>query len=95
MVGLLIAYLPTYVSRVLRLAGIEIGPQGPPSVILWNWVAVVGLLTYVLHVEDRGPGSILLNRPERMDVVWAVVFGIAGIVVQMVAEYRPRTVREH
>lgn len=84
LVGLLIALLPTYVSRVLRLAGIEFGPQGPPSVILWNWVAVVALLTYVRRVEGRGPGSILLTRPGRMDVVWAVAFGVTGIVAQMV-----------
>lgn len=82
--GLLIAYLPSYISRILRLSGIEFGPQGPPSVILWNWVAVVILLTYIFRVENRGLDSILLTRPNRKDLRWAVVFGVTGLVVQMV-----------
>jgi membrane protease YdiL (CAAX protease family) len=84
LVGLLIAYIPSYLARVFRLTGIEFGPQGPPSVILWNWVAVVILLVYVFRVEGRGLSSILLIRPNRKDVRWAVTFGIIGIVAQIV-----------
>ncbi|XVH33310.1 lysostaphin resistance A-like protein (plasmid) [Haloferacaceae archaeon DSL9] len=84
LIGLLIAYFPNYISRVLRLTGLEVGPQGPPSVILWNWVAVGLLLCYIFRIEGRGLSSIQLTRPNRKDVFWAVVFGITGIVLQMV-----------
>lgn len=84
LIGLLLTYIPNYISRVFRLAGIEFGPQGPPSVILWNWIVVVVLLTYIVRVENRGLNSILLIRPNRKDVLWAVAFGITGIIVQMV-----------
>lgn len=84
LIGLVIAYSPNFISRVLRVAGVEWGPQGPPSVILWNWFAVVILLTYIFRVEGRGLASILLVQPDWKDVLWAVVFGITGIIVQMV-----------
>lgn len=84
LLGLGIAYGPSYVSRALRGAGVELGPQGPPSVLLWNWVAVGVLAVYVHRVEGRGLRSIRLSRPDRRDVSWAVLFGVAGVVAQMV-----------
>lgn len=83
-IGLLIAYIPNYISHVSRLTGIEFGPQGPPSVILWNWAVVGILLAYIFQVEGRGLTSIRFTRPNRKDVLWAIVFGITGIIVQMV-----------
>lgn len=82
-VGLAIAYLPIYVAPVFGLAGFALRLQGPPSVILWNWVAVVLLLAFVRRVEDRALASIRLARPTARDVGWAVLFGVTGIVVQM------------
>lgn len=53
LVGLGIAYAPSYVPRALRLVGIEFGPRGPPSVVLWNRVAVGILVVYIHRVEGR------------------------------------------
>ncbi|MGI6083643.1 MAG: CPBP family intramembrane glutamic endopeptidase [Limnochordia bacterium] len=81
LIGLAIAYSPSYISVGLRRAGISIGLQGPPSVLLWNWLAVGMLLLFVTKVEGRGLRSIGLKRPSRDDLRWAVYFwGISTTV---------------
>ena len=57
LVGLLIAYLPQYIHRILGLLGMQFGPEGPPSVILWNWLSVALLTGYIIVIE----GKILLR----------------------------------
>jgi len=71
--GLAIAYSPSYVNPLLRRAGVDRGPTGPRSVLLWNCVAAAALLAYVVVAERRGPGSIGFRRPRRADVGWAVL----------------------
>lgn len=83
LVGLAIAYSPNYIARVFRWAGVRWGLQGPPSVIMWNWIAVGILLAYMFRVEGRGLDSILLTRPDRRDVLLAIGFGLVGIIIQM------------
>lgn len=73
-----------YISPVLRWVGIDLGPQGPPSVLLWNWLAVVVLVAYVLTIEGRGLDSILLTRPSGNDLQWSVIFAGIAIAAQMV-----------
>jgi uncharacterized protein len=89
-IGLAIAYSPSYVNILLRWAGITLGLQGPPSVILWNWLAVGILLIFILRVEKRGFDSIALTRPSAKDIQWAITFwGIATGASWMVAMLRP------
>lgn len=73
-IGLLIAYSPSYINSVLRWAGVNWGSQGPPSVVLWNWMAVGILLAFILKVEGRRLESIALKRPGWKDIQWAVIF---------------------
>jgi uncharacterized protein len=75
-VGLAIAYLPQYIRTLLN--GLTIGPEGPASTILWNWLAVALLVIYIVWIERRQLASILLTRPTQKDVEWAFYFwGIA------------------
>lgn len=77
-IGLAIAYLPKYVLTILNGLEITIGPEGPASIILWNWLAVGILVVYILFIERRRLASILLIRPGEKDVEWAFYFwGIA------------------
>lgn len=72
--GLLIAYLPKYIHRILHFFDIQLGPPGPPSVILWNWLSVVLLIAYIFLIERRSLASILLVRPTAKDLKWAWIF---------------------
>ena len=76
LVGLLIAYLPQYIHRVLGILRIHFGPEGPPSVILWNWLSVVLLAVYIVVIERRSLASILLVRPKKKDLTWAYIFWV-------------------
>lgn len=74
--GLLIAYLPQYVDRILDWFGIQLGLEGPPSVIVWNWLAVGLLTAFIIGVERRSLASILLGRPQAKDLAWAGLFWV-------------------
>jgi membrane protease YdiL (CAAX protease family) len=93
LIGLLISYFPSYIHRIFNLFGISIGPEGPPSVIIWNWLAVIGVLVYVIIVEKRTMKSILLTKPKLQDIKLAWYFwGIAMIwywVINMIAPQPP------
>jgi hypothetical protein len=72
--GLVIAYLPSYIHRIMAWANVRIGPTGPASTLLWNWLAVALLLCYIGYVERRPIASILLVKPSKKDVEWAFCF---------------------
>lgn len=74
LVGLLISYLPRYIHRILDLLEVQLDPEGPPSVILWNWLSVALLAAYVIAVERRSLASILLVRPKTKDLEWSCIF---------------------
>ena len=44
--------------------------------VLW-WVAVLGLLAYVVAAERRQLGSIGFRAPRGWDIGWGLVFGVA------------------
>jgi uncharacterized protein len=76
--GLAICYFPMYVNPVNQALGIDIGPEGPPSIILWNWLAVGALLGLVVLIERRTLASILIKLPSAKDIRTALLFwGIA------------------
>jgi membrane protease YdiL (CAAX protease family) len=76
--GLAICYFPSYVNPLNRLLGVDIGVEGPSTIILWNWLAVGALLAFVLLVERKSVGSILIKRPNGKDVETALFYwGIA------------------
>lgn len=79
LVGLAIAYLPSYIHKLMNWTGIQVGPDGPPSVMIWNWLAVALLLGYIAYVERRQLASILLVKPKKKDIEWA--FWFWGIVL--------------
>ncbi|TCL63357.1 CAAX prenyl protease-like protein [Hydrogenispora ethanolica] len=78
-VGLSIAYLPGYIHKILNLFGTRFGPEGPPSVILWNWLSVLVLTLYIIVIERRGLASIRLARPTKKDLEWACIFWGIGM----------------
>lgn len=81
LLGLAIAYSPSYINIVLGKAGVDWELiKGPPSVILWNWLAVVVLLVFVIKVERRELGSIALRRPSGRDIQWAIIFWAVSTV---------------
>lgn len=76
--GLALCYFPSYVNPLNRLLGVDIGFEGPSTIILWNWLAVAALLTFVLLVERRSVSSILIKRPNGKDIETALFYwGIA------------------
>lgn len=79
--GLLIAYSPSYINILLGWAGVDWAViKGPPSVILWNWLAVAILVAFILYAERRGLASIAMRRPTAKDIQWALVFwGLATV----------------
>lgn len=78
LLGLAIAYLPSYIHKIMNWTGVEVGPDGPPSVLIWNWLAVALLLGYIVYVERQKLASILLVKPKKKDIEWAFWFwGIA------------------
>jgi beta-lactamase regulating signal transducer with metallopeptidase domain len=74
LVGLAIAYSPSYIAPILRSLGLRWESQGPPSVILWNWLAVGVLVTFIFFVEKRDLTSLRLTKPNRQDLEWAIFF---------------------
>ncbi len=74
LIGLLISYFPSYINRILNLLGLRIELEGPPSVILWNWLAVLCVLVYVMMIEKRNMKSILLIKPKLQDIKLAWYF---------------------
>lgn len=78
LLGLTICYFPSYVNPINRLVGVDIGFEGPSTIIVWNWLAVGALLTFVLFVERRSVSSILIKRPKGKDIETALFYwGIA------------------
>jgi uncharacterized protein len=76
--GLAIAYLPSYIHKIMNALGVQVGPEGPPSVLIWNWLAVTLLIAYIIFVERQRLASILLVKPKKKDIEWAFWFwGIA------------------
>ncbi len=84
MLGLVIAYSPNYVNIALRWAGVNLGLQGPPSVLIWNWVAVALLLAFIARVEKRGFESISLTKPHWKDVLWGIAFWVISTATSIV-----------
>ncbi len=79
-VGLLIAYFPNYINPILRLFDIPLPLGGPPSIILWNWIAVIILALYIVYVEHEKLTSIRMAKPTEKDISWAFYFwGIAMV----------------
>jgi membrane protease YdiL (CAAX protease family) len=80
-IGLVIAYSPSYINILLRWAGVNWQfLQGPASVLLWNWLAVAALLFFIMKVENAGPSSIGLKRPNRGDLFWAICFWMISTI---------------
>lgn len=76
--GLAICYFPSYVGPLTRLLNIDTGLSGPPSIIVWNGLAVAALLAFVLLVERRPLASLLITRPSGKDIETALFYwGIA------------------
>ncbi len=73
-VGLAIAYLPSYIIKIFNILNVQIGPDGPPAALIWNWLAVILLLAYILVIERRRLASILLTKPSEKDFEWALWF---------------------
>ncbi len=75
--GLVISYSPMWLPRARETFGIDPGTGGPQSSILWNAVAVAGLLSYVFLVERRPLSSLGLRRPQARELELALyLFGI-------------------
>ncbi|HRP35711.1 MAG TPA: type II CAAX endopeptidase family protein [Gammaproteobacteria bacterium] len=91
LLGLAVAYSPSYINVALGLAGVEWEfTKGPPSVLLWNWLAVAVLLVFILKVEGRGLGSIALRRPSGRDIQWAVMFwAVSTVASGMLHQFLP------
>lgn len=82
LIGLAIAYSPMFLNRVARELGATWGwMDGPPSVLVWNWVAVLLLCLFILRVERRSLRSIGLVKPGGKDLLWALVFWIITVAV--------------
>lgn len=80
--GLAIAYSPSYINVVLGKAGVDWAfIKGPPSVLLWNWLAVAALLVFIVKLEGRDLGSIALRRPSGRDIQWSILFWAISTVV--------------
>ncbi len=47
LIGLLISYFPSYRGSIFNFLNIQAGPQGPQSSILWNWLAVAVLISFI------------------------------------------------
>lgn len=79
--GLAIAYSPHYINPLLRNAGVDWSfIQGPPSVLLWNWLAVGALGILILMVERQDFASIGLRRPTWRDLQWGAIFwGVSSL----------------
>lgn len=79
--GLAIAYSPSYINILLGQVGVDWAfIKGPPSVLLWNWLAVAVLLVFILKAEGRDLGSIALRRPSGKDLQWAMTFWAVSTV---------------
>lgn len=79
--GLVIAFMPLYANRSLAALGIEAEFfRGPPSVLLWNWLAVGLLVLFILMIERQGVPSIGLRWPTAADLGWAIVFFVLATV---------------
>jgi membrane protease YdiL (CAAX protease family) len=84
--GLAIAYSPSWLNRVVGWTGVDWDwLRGPPSVLVWNWLAVGALFAFILGVERRDARSIRLVKPNWTDIQWAVFFwgigsGVSGAV---------------
>jgi membrane protease YdiL (CAAX protease family) len=82
--GLLLAYSPSFMNPMLRGFGVDWGLlEGPASVFVWNWLAVVLLSGFILLVERRGPASIGLRRPSVADLGYAVLFWAIATAIQI------------
>lgn len=81
-IGLTIAFLPLYANRIVAVAGVDAEFfGGPPSVLLWNWLAVGLLTVFILRFERYSLASVGLLRPKPGDLNWALwFFAIATVV---------------
>ncbi|NOJ58815.1 CPBP family intramembrane metalloprotease [Arthrobacter sp. 260] len=77
-VGLAISYSPMWLPRVREAIGVDIGLTGPMASILWNALAVLVLVAYMVFIERRRPwASVGLLKPSQKHVEWALyLFGI-------------------
>lgn len=73
--GLAVAYSPQYINPLLRYFGVNWSfIQGPPSVLVWNWLAVGALAFVTLKLERQPLASIGLQRLNWRDVQWGATF---------------------
>ncbi|WMJ74594.1 CPBP family intramembrane glutamic endopeptidase [Cytophagaceae bacterium ABcell3] len=84
-VGLLLAYFPTYTPSALGNIDESLKPSGPTSVIYWNWIAVIALLVFILIIERKLLSSILLIKPNKKDILWALIFWAVAMTWNVVA----------
>lgn len=91
LIGLAIAYSPTYLNRLASWLGADWEwLKGPPSVLVWNWLAVAALFAFIFKVERRSLGSIGLKKPGIQDALWAITFWlIATAISGMVHAWLP------
>ncbi len=79
--GILLVYgLFWHLQVIFGWFGIQFGPEGPPSVLIWNWIAVAGAAVFIIFIEKRSWNSIGLNRPTIKDIIWAFAFWIIGFL---------------
>ncbi len=71
--GLVLAYLTTWVQPAARAAGVDLPGDGPVTALWLNWLAVALLLGHVRFVERQTLASLLLTRPSRTDLEYAVL----------------------
>ncbi|MFN6947219.1 MAG: CPBP family intramembrane glutamic endopeptidase [Cytophagaceae bacterium] len=77
--GLLIAYSPKVISKTLSLLNISFGLEGFHSVFLWNWLATILLIVFIIGIEGKKLNSILLYRLTIKDLQWSLL--LAGIAL--------------
>lgn len=79
--GLLLVYgLLWHLQVLLGWLGLQLGPKGPPSIMIWNWIAVIGTVCYIRLVERRSLDSIGLRLPSAADILWAIALWPAGMM---------------
>jgi membrane protease YdiL (CAAX protease family) len=93
--GLVLAYLTMWVPPAARAAGVDLPGDGPVTALWLNWLAVALLLGYVRFVERQTLASLLLTRPSRSDLEYAVLaWGVVMAWSWLIGLIRPQPPNE-
>lgn len=85
-IGLTIAYSPMFLNRIARSLGMTWSwLEGPPSVLVWNWIVVFCLFLFIFLYERRTLSSIGLVKPGGKDIQWAFIFWAGSLAVSWLA----------